>query len=630
MRSNLVKKILSVMMFMFMLAMNNVISYAAQKELSFDITKTYEACAFTITTENYGYYDVTVISPKNEEYSGSIDGTNSTEILVKDVKEGKWKVRVEDKADTASETAEGEDNAETSEIVEEKEIGKVKVSVRGIDVSSYTVDKDIKVAKDIVGLKMYFKDDNIEVEWSDSSVGNVIVTVTDTQTQVELGKENVKGNSFECAIPASTKQITISIVPSTSSNIEGAVSQYTLDVNNNPDAKVTYEDREYVNTDTIPVNVTLNDSYSLEFVVNGAVVEDVAVKPAGSYDYNVPVSEGSNTVLTYVIDADGNMRSTSYEVIRDSVKPGLSLDYNYDGATTQYEVVTFSGKVTDYSSFTINDVEQKVSGDGVFSTQYELHEGNNRIVFKAVDLAGNEAVVDATVTKVTEEKKEIPWIPIISGVILIVVIAIYFIRKKNDPGNGKYNNMIDGIKEKVEERKVNKESSKTGFKFTGIQKYVIIIVLVIILSNLFFKFVLVPGYVPSESMQPTLEISDWGFANGLAYVVHEPQRGDIIVFNSKELNEVLVKRVIGLPGDTVSFYDGYVYINDGLVYEEYIGEDVETNSPTRDFIVPEGCYFVMGDNRTASYDSRFWSNPYVAKSDIIGKYMIKIINIKKN
>ena len=159
------------------------------------------------------------------------------------------------------------------------------------------------------------------------------------------------------------------------------------------------------------------------------------------------------------------------------------------------------------------------------------------------------------------------------------------------------------------------------------KKYLIILALVIVISELIFKFILIPGYVSSESMQPTLEIGDWGFANGLAYAAHEPQRGDIIVFNSKELNEVIVKRIIGLPGDTVSFYDGHIYINDGLVYEEYIAEDVETYSPTKDFIVPKECYFVMGDNRASSYDSRFWDNPYVPKSSILGKYIATIINV---
>ena len=611
---------------------------AAQKEVPFELDKNYDACAFTVTTEDYGYFDVTVVSPKGEEYQGYIEGTNSTEVLVRDVKKGEWSVVVAEHVfDTESST---EESSLGNEVAEEGEssIGKVKVSVRAIDTSSYAIETgDIKVAKDITGLKMYFKDDNLEVEWSDSSTGNVVVTVTDTQTQVELGKETVKGNDYECEIPSSTKQITVTIVPSTSSNIEGASSQYTLDVDNHPDAMVTYENKEYVNTDTIPVDITLNDRYAVEFFVNEKSIDSVDYKEAGTYEYEIPINEGMNEIPTYIVDEDGNMRSTAYEVTRDSVQPKMSLDYAYDGKTVYVYNVTFSGTVSDYDSFTINGDEVDVSGDGVFTYAYELHEGENTVVFIASDKAGNETTYNAVITKATKEEKEIPWIPIASGTAFVIIIVVYLIRRKDDPRNGKYNNMIDGIKDKVEKRKASREkiSDKTSKNekkkvttLTSMQKAGLGLLVVVLLANLFFKFVLIPGYVPSASMYPTLKIGDWGFANGLAYVMNEPQRGDIIVFRSSENDEILIKRVIGLPGDTVSFYDGYVYINDGLIYEEYIDEKIETNSLTKDFTVPDGCYFVLGDNRTESYDSRFWDDPYVKKSDIIGKYMITIFNFK--
>ena len=632
----MLKKFVStIALFMTAFTMMSGVCLAAEKDIPVPLGKSYDACAFTITTEEYGYYDITVTSPKGTEYYGTIEGTNTTEVLVKDAVEGEWNVRVstQKNASDDSETVEvgegdAQEPAEEELVVEEEPIGKIKVSVRAINTSSYTIDDDVKVAKDIVGLKMYFKDDNIEVEWSDSSAGNVVVTVTDTQTSVELGKENVKSNSYECAIPSSTKQITVSLVPATSANIEGAVNQYTLDFVNDPDATVVYEDKEYVNTELIPVSVELNDRYGVEFVVNGKVVDDIPLKDAGTYDYEVPVAEGNNEILTYIVDVDGNMRSTAYSVIRDTVSPNLKLERNYDGAQTYNQLVTFSGSVSDYSAFTINGSDVKVSGDGVFASEYELHDGENSIEFKAVDLAGNETIYNATVIKLIEEKKEIPWIPIISGVIVIIGIIIFIIKKKNDPGNGRYNNLIDGIKEKIVKTpkekpvKSGKKVDVTGWKRTAVE-----LVIVAIVAFLAFKFVLIPGYVPSESMNPTLKTGDWGFANGLAYIIHEPERGDIIVFESDELNEILIKRVIGLPGDTVSFYDGYVYINDGLVVEEYIGSDIETNSAVQDFIVPDGCYFVLGDNRENSLDSRFWNNPYVSKKDIKGKYMFTILHL---
>lgn len=117
-------------------------------------------------------------------------------------------------------------------------------------------------------------------------------------------------------------------------------------------------------------------------------------------------------------------------------------------------------------------------------------------------------------------------------------------------------------------------------------------------------------------MQPTLNVADIVLVNGFAYVNSEPQRGDIIVFDGSEGNvpgEMLIKRVIGLPGDSMMFVDGYIYINGQLCKEEYLSDEIETNS-FKDFEVPEGCYFVLGDNRNNSYDSRFWENPYIAKT----------------
>ncbi len=625
---NMVKKIINTCAFILILffMMPSYLTVFA-KEIPLELDKAYDACAFTVTTEKYGYYDVTVISPKKDEYKGTIDGNDSTEVLVKDVCTGSWKVRVEEGHNESSLTSDG--SSEDTETQNDADIGKVKVSVRGIDVSSYTIDENIKVAKDINGLRLYFKDNNIEVEWSDQSVGNVVVTVTDTQTNVEIGKESVKGNSFECEIPKQTKQITVVVVPATSSSIENAASQFTMDVIGNPNATVSYEDKEYVNTATIPVSVELKDKYALEFVVNGKVVEDVPMKEAGTYEYEIPVSEGENNILTYIIDENGNMRSKAYKVIKDSESPILNLEREYDGAKTYNEKVTFEGTVTGQNIFTINDSEVKVSGDGVWKYEYELHDGDNSVVFKATDLAGNETIYPASVTKLIKVKKKVPSIPIIIGVILVLG-AVFIIWKRNNPSHQSYNNMIDDIKEKPTEKKttVSKKIKKGGTEkeLNEVQRFGVELVVVVIAAIYIFRFVLIPFTCPSESMQPTIEAGSWGFFNGIAYAFKAPKRGDIISFYSKELGEMLCKRVIGLPGDTVSFYDGYVYINDSLVYEEYIGEDVETNSAINEFVVPKGCYFVLGDNRENSYDSRYWDDPYVKKSAIKGKWMTTLLH----
>ena len=83
--------------------------------------------------------------------------------------------------------------------------------------------------------------------------------------------------------------------------------------------------------------------------------------------------------------------------------------------------------------------------------------------------------------------------------------------------------------------------------------------------------------------------------------------------------KTLLKRVIGIAGDEITFSNGDMYINGLLAEESYIDDEIETNC-SKSFVVPEGCVFCMGDNREYSIDSRMFANPYIACSDIEGKY----------
>ena len=110
----------------------------------------------------------------------------------------------------------------------------------------------------------------------------------------------------------------------------------------------------------------------------------------------------------------------------------------------------------------------------------------------------------------------------------------------------------------------------------------------------------------------------------LAYTFSEPQRGDIIIFKYPENEkENYVKRVIGLPGDYVEVKNGIVYINDEALDEDYVyfeGGKADLRGDFPKTLVPEKSYFVMGDNRNNSKDSRFWVTTHFVKEDaILGK-----------
>ncbi len=127
--------------------------------------------------------------------------------------------------------------------------------------------------------------------------------------------------------------------------------------------------------------------------------------------------------------------------------------------------------------------------------------------------------------------------------------------------------------------------------------------------------------IPTGSMAPTVAAGDVTVISALAYIIDEPQRGDVIVFEGED--KMLLKRIIGLPNDTISFVDGKVLINGEVLNEDYLTSDVKTFSADT-FVVPEGHYFVLGDNRLNSRDSRDFEQPYIERSRIKAKLMFVI------
>lgn len=140
----------------------------------------------------------------------------------------------------------------------------------------------------------------------------------------------------------------------------------------------------------------------------------------------------------------------------------------------------------------------------------------------------------------------------------------------------------------------------------------------LVFTLLLFQYVLLYAFVPSHSMQPYIPCGSLGLANRLAYVGTTPSRGDVIVLK-REDEVLLVKRIIGLPGDTVKLTGNSVYVNGQQLKEDYLLETAKYNYQT--FVVPRDSYFVLGDNRNNSEDSRFWEQPYISKTEIIGKWM---------
>jgi signal peptidase I len=134
---------------------------------------------------------------------------------------------------------------------------------------------------------------------------------------------------------------------------------------------------------------------------------------------------------------------------------------------------------------------------------------------------------------------------------------------------------------------------------------IILAVAFVLVFGVVRPFVLEAFYIPSESMVPTLEVGDRVFVNKFIYRFTEPERGDIIVFESVNGGEDdLIKRVVALPGDSVAVRGGVLSVNEEPQNEPYLNREIPDDSffgPTR---LSEGEVFVMGDNRANSADSR--------------------------
>lgn len=126
--------------------------------------------------------------------------------------------------------------------------------------------------------------------------------------------------------------------------------------------------------------------------------------------------------------------------------------------------------------------------------------------------------------------------------------------------------------------------------------------------------------IPSGSMLPTIHEGDRLLVNKIVYHLREPERGEIIVFDPPVPSEYdFVKRVIGLPGDTVEVKNGKVYVNGVVLEETYISEPPDYDyGPVR---VPEDALFVMGDNRNSSYDSHMWET-WLRMDEVKGKAFV--------
>ena len=174
-----------------------------------------------------------------------------------------------------------------------------------------------------------------------------------------------------------------------------------------------------------------------------------------------------------------------------------------------------------------------------------------------------------------------------------------------------------------------------GRRGASFAEWVLVIVGAIVLAVVVKVFLLQAFYIPSLSMYPTLHEGDRVLVNKLSYKLHDVNRGDIVVFErpaSETSSNIpdLIKRVIALPGESVTFVDGSVYVDGRKIDESYLPTGTVTTGANAPFkcttespcVVPAGDVWVMGDNRGDSKDSRYFGP--IPESSIVGRAFVRV------
>lgn len=173
----------------------------------------------------------------------------------------------------------------------------------------------------------------------------------------------------------------------------------------------------------------------------------------------------------------------------------------------------------------------------------------------------------------------------------------------------------------IEENQTVEKVSVIREILSWVVPFVLALVVALVLKN----YIIINADVPTGSMENTIMPGDRLIGNRLAYLKAEPERGDIVIFRYPDDEEDLyVKRVIGLPGETVDIRDGKIYIDGASepLLEDYLKEEWTVATGTYHFEIPEESYLMLGDNRNDSWDARYWTNTYVHQEKILGKAIV--------
>jgi signal peptidase I len=178
----------------------------------------------------------------------------------------------------------------------------------------------------------------------------------------------------------------------------------------------------------------------------------------------------------------------------------------------------------------------------------------------------------------------------------------------------------------IETADKRRDTLRPKLRRSGIIEEVIRTVVFVFVVTVLFDMAIPRSLVEGKSMYPTFETGDRLIVSRMNYMLSKPSRGEIVVFNSINPSErargvMLIKRIIGLPGETIEFRNNQLYINGQLTNEPYTPDICQTGCSDDIWVLTDEQYFVMGDNRNASQDSRRFGPISIA--DIVGEAVFR-------
>jgi signal peptidase I len=257
---------------------------------------------------------------------------------------------------------------------------------------------------------------------------------------------------------------------------------------------------------------------------------------------------------------------------------------------------------------------------------------NDAVVALFVTTAGASTVADAVFIISVANRQVL--LAVLSGALALLLIAGFisqlwlFQVDTADLTQGKLSEPLpEALPSQQEEPPQDREVAKKKLSLP-LDFLLQLLICAVLVFGVIRPFVVEPFYIPTESMVPTLEVGDRVLANKFIYRFEAPSRGDIVVFNAVEGNtqQTLIKRVIGLPGDKIELRQGILFLNGQRHKEPYVANKPCVRSIPRTcsygpVTVPNGRYFVMGDNRARSADSRYIGP--IPEDDIKGEAFLR-------